>query len=327
MAEDIYQVLGHAIDLWKIPTHGDNDQVEATEFWLRHSTNKVKVSTRQVSPQQRMAWLNERVQGEGDGKMSLLARFIWVEANAGTNTVSLSESVQQHILHKFGLNLAYSYFKSFYSGVYALPRVSESHLDRRPYAFCFGPKRAGIWSHTIRNDVRSEPVSEGLLFLQSSSKKQGEDRMKGGTALQFQALIEKAPWNPDIVRSPTFPAYLNALVLSKEISMTLADIGIKVRAIEGRTGYHVYQNRNEGPSPLELGKLSAEASGYATKLASVTRKGKMVEKLLDFIVKMAEEDEAYLRSRGRDAADPPTGDGHLLRNNLEVLRERWDADS
>lgn len=330
MADDVYKILGSVIDLWKLPTTGDNEYVDTTEFWLSHATNKVKVSSRRIAPEERVAWLDERTQGAGENAKSLLARFVWVEASDADNSISLSQSVQHDILEKFGLTVAHHYFKSTLSGINALPRVSEPRADRRSYAFCFGPKRAAIWSQTIRKDVAAEPVTEGFLFLRALPKSTAsEDNMKGGTALQFQKLIQSAPWSPDVCRSSAFPAYLNALVLSKEITQTVAERGSQIRNIENQTGFHEYQGRDAPFENVELHEESARASGISTKLASVTRKATMVEKLLDFVDRMVEEDKTHLRTIVLpDGSSPPTEThGQLLRSNVAVLRQRLEMQA
>lgn len=329
MADDIYQILGSVIDLWELPTRGDNEYVDTTEFWLDRKKNTVKVSSRKIAPDERSAWFDERTQGEGDKTKSLLARFVWVEANAPEHHISLALSVQQHVVQKFGLTLAHHYFKSNLSGVNAFPRVAKSHADRRSYAFCFGPKRAAIWSQTVPKDATSEPFIEGIFFLQAMPRgRTWTDGMPGGSAAQFQKLIERAPWAPEVVRSSAFPAYLNALVFSKEITQTVAERSAQIRSIESRTGFHEYQGRGEPFEPDEiLHEVSARASGISTKLASVTRKAQMTEKLLDFIDQMVEEDHYHFESQRPDS-QPPRGPGkHLLTKNVSVLKQRLEMQA
>ena len=329
---DFYMTVG-ADDIWQLPSHSDVHSIEATEIWLQPSEDKVNVKTRIIGPDEesRDAWLNQRTKGVGEDAQSLLGRFVWLVADSNDMTISLSQPVQDILLKKFGLKLAYNYFRSFASGVTALPRVSTPDFDRRAYAFCYGPKIAAIWSHTMFKGERSGLcVTEGLIFLRAPPKQAkpgGDPSKKNRNPLkELQGFLQKIPLSPAVCRSSAFPAYLFSLLLSREISQTQVGIAEKMRYIEGQTGFHDFESRTKPPHQSELGPLSAKAGGFATKLAGVERKRHMVEKLLDFISRHVDEDAKHGHKIGLRAEDPgaETAEEHPLKFNAEVLRERLE---
>ena len=327
--DEIYHIIGD--DLWKLPESSSVDVIQATEFWLHHETNKVKATTRKIEPIHREAWLNERKRGTGPTAESLLVRIVWVVAS--TETISLSTSAQTVLFKRFGLQLAGKYFRTFYSGVAALPRVFKPEFDQRAYAFCYGPKIGATWSHSIfKGSSAGECITECLIFSRAPPKREKEstehstpdkDELK-----ELQRFLEKVPWNAEICRSSAFPAYLFSLILSRDISETQAKIVKSIRTIESLTGFHEYANRKDGIDDNEqsLVDWSGECSGHAAKLASATRKAQVLRKLLEFITKTVDEDAKF-----QSGLVPPSGDedsgpngGSLLKANVELLQNRLD---
>ena len=334
--DDIYGIHVDA-DLWKLPESSTVETIQATEFWLQHITNKVKVKTRSIEPQDQEAWLNQRKKGSGPTQQSLLGRFVWLVADDSAKTISLSKSIQSTLLERFGLQLAGKYFRTFYSGVAALPRVSNPEFDQRAYAFCYGPKIAATWSHTTFKDSSAgEGITEALIFCRTPPKKEKAENStpKKNELEGFQNLLKGVSWNAELCRSSAFPAYLFSLMLGRQISMTQAEIVGSIRQVEIYTGFHEYTYReyahgkddekNDGGQ--QLVEWTAKCSGHAAKLASVTRKGKVLRNLLEFITKTV-DDDANFRNRGR----PPSGDNdgslsgdNLLKQSVELLQNRLD---
>jgi hypothetical protein len=242
------------------------------------------------------------------------------------------------LLERFGLGLGDRYFKTFYSGVTGLPRVSGPELDQRTYAFFYAPKIAATWSHSVsKGSPDGESITEGLIFTRAPLRrtrsmlwrqemKKKIEKKKKRSLKQVQRFLEAVPWNANACRSPTFPAYLFSLMLSREMNDTQAAITRSIQQIESRTGYHEFVNRDEIGDSNGLAELSARASGHAIKLASVKRKGQVVEKLLDCITEAVDEETAYQNG----VAPPSVGGwdsrlgGDMLKDNAGVLRKRLE---
>ncbi|OAA42253.1 hypothetical protein NOR_05102 [Metarhizium rileyi] len=101
-----------------------------------------------------------------------------------------------------------------------------------------------------------------------------------------------------------------------------------IRGVEKRTGYH---KRSEG----ELEELLAKTSGSASKLASTSRKSKVLEKLLSFTNQTLEEFETRDQAQRQDAtrnccqATPDSIDvspleHSVLRSHVSVLKDRQE---
>lgn len=331
--EDIYYTLGELVDLWKLPTSSgfESESVVATEFWLQKATNTIKVKTRKIGPEARERWLDERTKGSGEDEQSLLVRFVWLVADNNRNEITLSQSIRHILLERFGLRLAGEYFKTLSSGVADLPPVSKPEFDQRAYTFSYGPKIAAIWSHSIfKGSSAGESVTEGLIFTRGRSEdpsKNSKQKSKPGKdpLQELQGFLQRAPWKPELCRSSAFPAYLFSIMLSRQMTETQTEIAGSIRQVESRTGHHKYANR-EDHDENHLGKLSASTSGYASKLASVMRKGQVVQKLLDFIKKTVNEEAALEERYGTHSGDgePNFGTGSLLKANVEVLQDRLE---
>lgn len=325
--EDIYRTLSHSVDLWKLPPASDNEAFEATEFWLHHVSNKVKVKTVLVSPNDRECWLKEYAKGTDDKPESLLARFVWLVADRDENRVNLSENAQNILLKAFGLGLAREYFKTFVTGVAALPPVSRPEIEQRSYAFAYGPKMGAIWSHSqFKNPSIREGITQGLIFTSKMQKKSKQTNFQETEQKQdtLQELLQGIPCNPRICRSPSFPAYLFGLLLSLQIDSKQRSILEQVQKVESATGYHEFESRRltKLARDLELPTLSVITSGHATKLASITRKHKMIERLLEFITKTVNESPGPENPSGVQKLDFAVDGNALLKANVDVLQQR-----
>lgn len=332
--DDFYLTAG-ADDMWQLPSESKVHDIETTEIWLKHSSNKVKVNTHTIDEKSRDEWLSRHAKGSGKEAQSLLGRFVWLVAD--NDNINLSQRVREILLEKFGLNLAHTYFKSFTTGITALPRKSKPEYDRRAYAFCYGPKIAAIWSHTIFKGERAgQCVTEGLIFMRAPPPKtdaDGKPVVATGAVKNpqrvLQGFLETIPLSPSVCRSSAFPAYLFSLLQSREISKTQADIARRIREVEGRTGFHYFESR---PTPIDrrhLGNLAAKVGGFATKLAGVDRKRNMAEKLLNFITRNIEDDARH-KARLAQHAENEVADSeeeHPLKCSAETLRERLEMQA
>lgn len=275
--DDIYKILSIQ-DAWRLNKSSTTEHFEATEFWQDDASGVISVENRRIGsdPEERKLWLSQRTRGA----QSLVVRFVWLTADVSKTEVDLSKQVKDQILDEFGLQLAYRYFHSFTSGVSALPKIINDDFERQAFAFCFAPKLASIWSHTRFKDQASgktRPVTEGIIFNAKPSPSSDDPKVP-----RMSEMLSQLPCNPQVCCSPAFPAFLLSLHLGGQIQKDQTKIVAEMQRVESRTGHHDF-HRQENPKPDELNKLSAQVSGHANRLASVSRKTAMIEELLHFI--------------------------------------------
>ncbi|POR34676.1 Uncharacterized protein TPAR_05130 [Tolypocladium paradoxum] len=318
--EEIYQNLS-ILNQWGSDSSNETS-FDVTELWLEDASGKIKPRHQTVEAGGVHRWLSQHKKGFGDQAQSLVMRFVWVDVDVKDKVIRLSDSVRDVLLDNFGLKLAYGYSRSVISGVTAFPlRPSDPDFDQRTYSFCYIPKIASIWSH--RRSTKPDgpaPVTQCIMFVQ------GDERKALKQGLQVS-------WDLSIYRNPMFPAFALSLLLGAQIDQSNGGIKVQLRKVEKRTGYSTFASRQgEEAATEELGNLSAQTSGSAAKLASTMRKTKTLERLLDFILKMVDEDESRLRLGAandtvqNDSIDPVSQsalDGcELLKTHVDLLKER-----
>ncbi|KAK5992348.1 hypothetical protein PT974_05752 [Cladobotryum mycophilum] len=305
--DELYEKLG-ILNLWGDSVSSDQTSFEVTEGWLNHKSGKVKHKNRPVHSDNLTSWLAEESKVVGDETQSLVMRLVWVGVDVKGKKVLLSESVKQVLLQTFGLEKAFSYAQSCITNVSAFS-PSQEQPGQRAYSFCYVPKVASVWSHS-RFETQAPTdrpfLTQGLVFLQ------GQER-------ETLSVFMNRPWNASLYGNAMFPAFLFSLLLSAQIHQTEATIKTDVRAIESRTGHHMFASRDVGEAATEeIGQLSAQTNGHATKLASVVRKSKMIENLLDFVTRNLQEEDV-----AQAAARVPQTDGcRFLKNHVDILRDR-----
>ncbi|PNY25415.1 Uncharacterized protein TCAP_04660 [Tolypocladium capitatum] len=318
--EEIYQNLT-TLKQWGGDSSNETS-LDVTELWLEHASGKIKSRDQTVEADGVHGWLSQHKRGSGDQAESLVVRFVWVDVDVKDKVIRLSDSARDVLLASFGLKLAYGYSRSVISGVTAFPpRPSGPDFDQRTYSFCYIPKIAAVWSHRRPTKLDGPaPVTQCIMFVQGDERK----------ALR-QGL--RMSWDLSIYRNPMFPALALSLLLGAQIDGSNGGIKVQLRRVEKRTGYSTFASRQgEEAATEELGSLSAQTSGSAAKLASTMRKTKTLERLLDFIRRMVDEDESRLRPSAADGtAQSGVGDGvsqsaldgcGLLRTHVDLLKER-----
>lgn len=311
--EDFYKVLSSAGNAWDVGYSG-RQSFDVTEFWKSDTTGAITIDSLTIGPdsQQRREWLAQHAR---DGQ-SLVLRLVCLSVDVGQRKVDISEEVEKELLDQFGLGLAHSYFKTFISGVTALPKTITDEFERQAFAFCFAPKLASLWSHTRYNGLSPDEariVTEGIVFIKKTSKPNKQPGVPKPPS--FQKIMSKLPWDPQIYRDPAAPALMLSILLGQEIQQVQTFILLEIRKIEARTGHHDFHDRTH-PAPEELSVLSAKASGYAVRLASVSRKMAMLGELL-----------AFLRSTDQATRDGGSVPGHAtepspLQQHVHVLESR-----
>jgi hypothetical protein len=141
-------------------------------------------------------------------------------------------------------------------------------------------------------------------------------------------------WSPAVYASHMFPSLLLALVIGVQIDATTSAIKSDIRGVETRTGYHNFASRDgEKRSEGELDRLLAKTSGSASKLASTSRKSKVLEKLLKFTQEILDESIARDEEQLGDASSKEPAPENIaqnivgysvLKSHISVLQNRQE---
>lgn len=316
--EEIFQNLGQNA-LWSAESASPSAKsFEATEVWLDTATGEINTIDKTVDEADFDAWHSEESRVKGDKACCLILRFAWLDVDSDKKIVNVSETLQKSLLRKFDLKLAYSYARSFLDGTAALPPVRKPNKHQRAYAFCHVPKLAAIWSHkSFPRPSDRHSVTEGIIFVPTDEK------------TYLKKILHSSTWDISLWAHPMFPALLFSISLSARIVKGAAPIKAKVKSAEGRTGIHNYKKRDE-KSSKELSELAADIMGSATKLASMERKSKTVQRLLSFILQMVHEEDAD-REKGSSmnygchvtrAAESGPDAASRLKHHVELLKDR-----
>lgn len=281
---------------------------DVTELWRSDTTGVVRAVDTLVKVPGVATWLAEETRNTSIGTESLVLRLVWTNLDFGKKTVGLPKDALKAILAKFGLELAHGYFLSCVTGINAFPKTVEPNVEKQAHAFCYAPKIASIWSHTNFKDPSSPRQSTTCGIVLAGDKQR--DVLK---------KLLHSKWQPNLSAHVMFPAFLYTFMLSAEIEMTLAGMKSRIQEVETRTGYQSFETKRKGAASGLLGELSAEMSGFASRLASVERKSMTLEKLMAFVLNQ-------LGTPGQAATpanpDPAPGGDSLIRNHTSVLQQR-----
>jgi hypothetical protein len=292
----------------------DADSFQATDIWFDAATQRTHAGTKDVKVSALDEWLLQKSQGAGSGSLRLVARFAWILADDKEKTINVPYEVMNRLNESFGLALAYKYSVSYINGAAALPRRVSQDTESQAYSFCYLPKLAALWSHT-KSKAPSSAVTTGLILATKDYQK------------PLQKTLDKT-WSFAMTSHAMFLAMCINISFGKQIDKSHELIKDSLRKIEDRTGYHAFQRKGvpDHAEDLglqeELGRLSRDSNGSATKLASLSRKANMTGKLLEFITRNVEDEEMRL---GLQAAGPgqASQDGpSLLRGHVSVLQDR-----
>lgn len=316
--EELYRNLSDLNNLrWDRAKSLDADSFQATEIWLDEASGKTTARTRDVHVSAVDSWLGEESQQIGPNSLSLIARFVWVKVD-DKKCINVPRPVLATLKKSFGVELAYDYSISCINAITALPRQIGEKAESQAYSFCYLPKLAVIWSHTeFKPPTARGPITKGLILVTEEYEK------------PLRKSLEKS-WSYGISAHAMFMALCISISFGGQIDVIHEQIKESLRVIEEKTGYHAFQRGMKGPAQGsdtgqtiadELGTLSKDSNGSATKLASVERKAKMAGKLIQFIMKNVDEEE---RRRGTNGpVDAAAQEGlRVLRGHAAVLEDR-----
>ncbi|KAF7539001.1 hypothetical protein G7Z17_g12519 [Cylindrodendrum hubeiense] len=305
--DEIYQKIADFNPI-RFSSSPDVLRFEATELWRSDTTGFIRAVDTDVGVPRVPTWLAEETRDTGRGTESLVLRLVWTSLDFKNKTVGLPQLVLTTILAKFGLELAYSYFLSCVTGINDFPKTVQPGIEQQAHAFCYAPKFASIWSRAQFRDPSSprQSATYGIVLAENDKKE------------VLKKLIH-SKWQPNLATHAMFPAFLYTFLLDGEIEMTLAGLKPRIQAIEARTGYRDFKTKRDHHAKEALGELSAEMSGFASRLASIERKSMALEKLMDFIL----DRSGPLGQVTTPATSGTVPDGDsLMRNHTSVLQQR-----
>lgn len=304
------------------------------EVWLRNETGQVEPNFEEVPFDILGNWLSSRSSAYGRADCTLLLQLAVVPTLATSKTVKITKDAHKTLLDNFQLQLAYKYIKSTITSITAFPKASpEPGVERRCYAFNYAPKLAAVWSqvqHSGDDAASQRTLTQGILYIDDPSLEKTVNRTRDTdqsapppSSRQIMTRLMHSTWHADLYLTGMVPALLLAMQLGFEIEITQTKFRNKIAGIERKTEYHTFESRRkstEQPSDYQqlqnLRGLAVDASGSATKLASVDRKNVSIKKLLQFI----ENELNTIYHDGKDGRLQASKD--MLMHHVRVLQDR-----
>ena len=306
--DEIYQKLSDCN-----PHKPKNDpnviRLEYTELWRQHPSGNVQCHSDGISVGEVPTWLDKVTRNNNGVQESLMMRIVWTEFNFDQFYLGLPVKTKDELVNKFDLGMAYGYLPSTITGVNAFPKSTKPGAEHETFAFCYLPKLAAIWSHhRFTGPSARQPITYGLILADEPQRK----------FLQKQL---KSKWNATLSQHPMFLAFLFSFMFDLECLKTVNGLKERIRSVETET----WSNRSDDSTlkRAALGELEdffIDMGNAASKLASVDRKSKSLEGLLDFIMKQVGEAKP-IAQQPSTANGQVTGDD-LIRNHVSVLRNR-----
>jgi len=264
---DTVRYLNAKNQLWAKTSFGSCNDIPVSEIWYRGEARS-QTEHRTIHRKSIRGWLaNDYNSVTTKAQMPglLVAKIVWINKDFAKNQFLPTADILYEILLAFGLNSAYTYSRTAFAGIASIPcHDADTAEILHAYSFCYHPKLTLIWSrHKTTNLIQAVCFS-------------GEEQMS-----QFKQILD-CGWQ--FADQDMMLAFLCSLLLSTEVDLTECAIKDEVRGVEARTGYHRWENRREHPAEGDLADLSAKISGCATKMASCTRKLKVIRELNSFIV-------------------------------------------
>ncbi|OAQ97109.1 hypothetical protein LLEC1_05838 [Akanthomyces lecanii] len=339
--DEIYKKLAEAGQLatsaGNLALEFDNNAraCDTYEVWVHNDSKEVVQRFPRIESTRVRDWLEYGGDSDANPGHTLLLRLVLVTihtmASTKKKTVSMAKETHGQLLKAFGLQLANEFLKGTITSVTAFPKVEVApDADLYCYSFNHAPKLAAIWSQVRCTGVGpndKQAPTQGVIYMTeengaSDAADHGLAEKAAPAGVRPGDVLRKllgSPFCADLYSNSMAPALLLALQLGFEIDVTQSRIKTAISEIEGKTGYHIFESRvRAATTPDERGLLAVQASGSATKLASVDRKSASMQKVLQFIVK-------ELDKQGPAEADSPARKAQeLLRHHVGVLEERLE---
>ena len=254
-------------DDWKF---SGRDSVQISEVWEEQQEDEEArgyvSSTREVGEIQLARWLgspSRSVSGSASGVVrTRLLRIVWIPRLMKSRCFDVSEDLFELVHRTCKHRVARDYSKTVSAGVGSTP---DDDSKGTVQYLSYYPKITVTRSATV--DMASSTViciaePEKISLLRD---------------LLDQEFAQK------ICRHQVAMALLCGVLFSIETADVQVLLKSQVRAVEVRTGHHVWKSRKEAPALGDLIALAAAMSGCDTRIASCLRKQKVLVDLIKHI--------------------------------------------
>ena len=178
--------------------------------------------------------------------------------------IDIDTALLGYIAHSFGLDLAYRYSSIAFDSVFPLPSQPYGNDWFKSYSFCYHTRLNLAWSQNLNTQS-----IQGICFGQRDQ------------IIHLQSLL---PAIGPLANQPMGIALLSSLLLGEQVERDLYNVKQQVREVETRMGCHPMSDLRLQPASGNLWALSAQMSACSSKLASVSRKIKTVQEVVEFII-------------------------------------------
>jgi len=319
--EELYRHFGSSC--LSVEEYSQWSLFETTEIWQDRNSGRLWIQQESFSPQHLPAWRSGKSAKHypSSEPLSRHVRLVVVGKDPKQSQKEKCLGCLPQIVDDFGLRLAYDYAMSCVTIVTELPHQSKTDCKVYTYTVVYHHKLIAIWSFT-RPTASAKPMPTDSLPTQDCNYK--PSHLTQGIILagpQERAILKgllRKQWDPTLSLHAMFPAFLCGLLMSQQVDQMQSYIKEALRRVEVRTGHHIFTGRQEQPAMGSLAYLSAQMSGFATKLASTTRKIQVTRELQSFMLAHSQEAAEF----GSDADVDATV--KIVEHHVEFMDKRLE---
>ncbi|KAL4894283.1 hypothetical protein BDV59DRAFT_192625 [Aspergillus ambiguus] len=298
----LYKFISSQYQVWDACKLLGTDAIDVTEIWQHHDSQKRVIRHRLVSLDDVDAWLHKTSETFDGIESSILLRLVWVTFHHVERIKYISHRALDALLRHFCIELAHEWNWTRFAGSTGF---SDSHRLSGPlfsYSICNHPKVATAWSYSPLTGI-----TQGIYYAGSSQ------------IPELQGLVQSLV---EIASHPMLTALVFATSMSGQVEQEHKSIKDSVRAVEVRTRFHSWSNRNEAPAEGDYVSLSAMITGAKTRLANLCRRTRILHEICDFIW----ENLHTVHREGYDVKNPlppsHTDIAKLINEYTRVLEKR-----
>ena len=260
----VQHFLGQKSRVWEFLNPIETDIVDVTEVWGDPANIDSRQTIHQKIPVSEVpAWL-ERTAND-----KCLLHIAWATLYEKENSYDMTADVCAQVTQAFSLHKVQEHFTTCYSWSTCSALAEESKV--RAYYHGRNPLLHLAWSRKEDCSTTSAlciAKARKIAILQELLSSEFAQRLAG-----HELLLP----------------FLCALLLCQESDAVQVAISQRVREVEVRTGYHVWESRWERPASGDLNSLSAKMGGCDTKTAMLFQKLDTAQELVKFVEKEAEK--------------------------------------
>ena len=258
----VQHFLGQKARVWESLNAIDTDLVDVSEVWGDPAAlDSRRTVHRKIPVSEIPKWLDETAGGK------CLLRIAWAMLYDESSAYDMTAGVHVRITQAFKLHKVQEHFTPAYSS-----STCSALVESKVRAYYHG-RNALLhlsWSRQENSNTTSAiglARSRKITILQDLLSTTFVQRLSG-----HELLLP----------------FLCALLLCQESDAVQTEIARKVREVEVRTGYHMWESRFERPAGGDLNSLSAKMGGCETKTAMLFQKLDTVRELGKFVSQEAE---------------------------------------